>query len=102
MECSGVTAKLRGRRSVARLRRKLASALLLGFLVAGSALAETAEMAETKIAGSAYEPTEAGHPLRIAAYVLHPVGVILDRLILRPAAWLGRHEPIKTLVGNTD
>ena len=99
MECSGVTAKLRGRRSVARLRRKLAAALLLGFLVAGSALAEKGE---TKIAGSAYEPTEAGHPLRIAAYVLHPVGVILDRLILRPAAWLGRHEPIKTLVGNTD
>ena len=49
-----------------------------------------------------YNPKEAGHPLRIAAYVLHPVGVILDRLILRPASWLGRKEPIKTLVGNTD
>ena len=51
---------------------------------------------------SDYEAKNAGHPLRIAAYVLHPVGVILDRLILRPAAWLGRKEPIKTLVGNTD
>jgi hypothetical protein len=49
-----------------------------------------------------YEPTEAGHPLRIVAYVLHPVGVILDTLIFRPAWWLGTHEPIKTLVGNTD
>ncbi len=105
MECPRVTAELQGRRRVARLRRKLAAALLLGFLVAGSAIADTADTAntaDTMVAGRAYEPTEAGHPLRIAAYVLHPVGVILDRLILRPAAWLGRQEPIKTLVGNTD
>jgi hypothetical protein len=49
-----------------------------------------------------YDPTEAGHPLRVAAYILHPVGVILDTLIFRPMHWLGTHEPIKTLVGNTD
>ena len=49
-----------------------------------------------------YNSKEAGHPLRIAAYVLHPLGVILDTLILRPAYWLGSHEPLKTLVGNTD
>jgi len=49
-----------------------------------------------------YDPNETGHPLRIAAYVLHPVGVILDTLIFRPMHWLGTHEPIKTLVGNTD
>ncbi len=49
-----------------------------------------------------YDSTEAGHPLRIVAYVLHPVGVILDTLIFRPAHWLGSKEPIKTLVGNTD
>ncbi len=96
MGWSGATADACGRRRVSRLRRKLAAALLFGFLVAGSAVAET------KVAGSGYDPLHAGHPLRIVAYVLHPVGVILDRLILRPAAWLGRHEPIKTLVGNTD
>jgi hypothetical protein len=79
----------------------LAAALLLGFLVTGSGVAE-ASGHKTTIAGSDYDSLEAGHPLRIAAYVLHPVGVILDRLILRPAAWIGRHEPIKTLVGNTD
>lgn len=49
-----------------------------------------------------YDPTEAGNPLRIVAYVLHPVGVILDRLIFRPAAWIGSKEPIKTLVGKED
>ena len=51
---------------------------------------------------SDYKSEEAGHPLRIAAYLLHPVGVVIDTLILRPAYWLGSHEPIKTLVGNTD
>ena len=49
-----------------------------------------------------YDSKDAGHPLRIAAYVLHPVGVILDRFFLRPAYWMGSHEPIKTLVGRTD
>jgi hypothetical protein len=49
-----------------------------------------------------YETKRAGHPLRIIAYVLHPVGVIVDRLVLRPAHWLGHHEPIKTLFGHTD
>ena len=46
-----------------------------------------------------YDAKRAGHPLRIVAYVLHPVGVILDRLIFRPAWHLGGHEPIRTLVG---
>jgi hypothetical protein len=49
-----------------------------------------------------YNSQEAGHPLRIVAYALHPLGVVLDTLILRPAHWLGSHEPFKTLVGNTD
>ncbi len=51
---------------------------------------------------NAYEPSDAGNPLRVLAYALHPVGVILDTLIFRPAYWLGSHEPIKTLVGQTD
>lgn len=46
-----------------------------------------------------YDPRRAGHPLRIAAYCLHPVGVILDYLIFRPAWYIGGHEPIRTLVG---
>lgn len=47
-----------------------------------------------------YDPQRAGHPLRIAAYVLHPVGVALDYLIFRPAHWLGHHEPIRTIFGH--
>ena len=49
-----------------------------------------------------YDSKEAGHPVRVAAYVLHPVGVILDTLIFRPAYWLGSHEPLRTLFGRTD
>ncbi len=46
-----------------------------------------------------YEPRRAGHPLRIAAYVAHPFGVILDTLIFHPAWWVGQHEPFHTLFG---
>ena len=55
-------------------------------------------------AGSAraddHDPPQSGHPVRIAAYVLHPVGMLLDFLIFRPAHWLGHTEPIGTLVGH--
>ncbi len=78
------------------LRRVLMIAFLLPSLLAG------APVLGSDGSEDEYEPKRAGHPLRIAAYVLHPVGVILDTLIFRPAHWLGSKEPIKTLVGNTD
>jgi hypothetical protein len=53
-------------------------------------------------AGEEYDESYTGHPLRIIAYVLHPVGVILDTLIFKPFHWIGGHEPIKTLVGQED
>jgi hypothetical protein len=46
-----------------------------------------------------YDPLLAGHPIRVAAYVLHPVGVLIDYALLRPAWWLGQHEPLRTLFG---
>jgi len=49
-----------------------------------------------------YESQSAGHPLRIAAYVLHPVGVVLDFLIFRPAHWIGSQGPLKTFFGHDD
>jgi hypothetical protein len=49
-----------------------------------------------------YDESRTGHPLRILAYVVHPVGVILDTLIFRPVHWLGSHEPLKTLFGQQD
>lgn len=47
-----------------------------------------------------YDPKRAGHPVRIVAYVLHPVGVIADYLVMRPAHWLVHHEPFRTLFGH--
>jgi hypothetical protein len=47
-----------------------------------------------------YDEQRAGHPLRTAAYILHPVGVLIDTLIFRPAHWLGSHEPLSTIFGH--
>ena len=76
------------RRPIHRAGRAALAALLIAVLAAP--LAAAAEE---------YDPLEAGHPIRVAAYALHPVGVILDWLIFRPAWWLGQHEPLRTLFG---
>ena len=44
-----------------------------------------------------YDSGHAGHPLRIIAYALHPVGVAIDYLLMRPAHWLVHKEPAKTI-----
>jgi hypothetical protein len=49
-----------------------------------------------------HDSRRAGHPLRLIAYALHPVGVIVDRLVLRPGHWLVHHEPLRTLFGHED
>ncbi len=56
-------------------------------------------MVPTLASADHYRSRRAGHPLRIAAYVLHPVGVILDTLIFKPAWSLAQYEPLRTLVG---
>lgn len=49
-----------------------------------------------------YDARQAGHPLRIVAYAMHPVGVALDYLLMRPLHWVVSHEPMKTIFGHTD
>lgn len=71
------------------LRRTLAAlALLAGLALAGPAAADE------------YDARRAGHPLRVAAYVLHPIGVTLDYLLFRPAHWVGSLPVIRTLFGH--
>ncbi len=77
-----------------RQLRRSGKARLLATVAALAMLA-----AASPAAAEEYDETYSGHPLRIIAYVLHPVGVILDTLIFRPFHWIGSHEPIKTLVG---
>jgi len=66
--------------------------------VAGLALVVV--LAAAPAAADDYDPTEAGNPLRLAGYVLHPVGVLLDVLIFRPAHWLVSQPVIAQLVGH--
>ena len=73
-------------------RRRLASlALSLPLLF----LAATASADE-------YDSRNAGHPLRIAAYILHPVGWAIDVLIMRPAHWLVSQEPLDEVFGHSE
>ena len=74
-------------------RRALRAAVLaLAFAVLAPQLALADE----------YESDRAGHPLRIVAYIVHPVGVAIDYLIMRPAHWLGSHEPLRTIFGHEE
>jgi hypothetical protein len=56
-------------------------------------------LAAPAMAESEYDPSNAGNPVRITAYVLHPIGVVYDYLLLRPAWWVGSHEPFRTMFG---
>lgn len=47
-----------------------------------------------------YDPHEAGHPLRLAAYILHPVGVLFDYGLMRPAHWIVHQGPLSTIFGH--
>jgi hypothetical protein len=68
----------------------LAAGLVAALFLAGA----------TPVSADGYDAEYAGHPLRIAAYILHPIGVVLDVLIVRPAHFLVMHEPFKTLFGH--
>ena len=46
-----------------------------------------------------YDPKQAGNPVRIAAYLLYPVGVLLDYGLMRPCFWLVKREPFSTIFG---
>lgn len=82
------------RRSPSAARRSLYAACLLGaWLVLGLA---------APAAAHDHDPERSGHPLRVIAYVLHPVGVTIDWLVMRPAHWIGHREPFRTLFGHED
>lgn len=68
---------------------RLCGVALLAFALQAPGLAQAAE----------YNPRRSGHPVRIVAYALHPVGYLLDRLIFYPAWLIGQWEPVGALVG---
>jgi hypothetical protein len=85
---------LRAARTQRPLRslRLAACAACAGLLLAAAPAAHADE----------HDPERAAHPVRIVGYVLHPVGVILDYLIVRPAHWVVEREPFRTLFGHED
>ena len=52
------------------------------------------------VAADEYEKDRAGHPLRVIAYVVYPLGVIVETLFFRPAYWIVSHEPLQSLFGH--
>ena len=71
-----------------RIARSLAVALAL------------AALGSTAVRADEYDPQRAGHPARILAYAIHPVGVILDLLIFRPAHWVGSLPGVDKFFGH--
>lgn len=84
---------MRLRRRPSPLFRRLAAASVLVTLVAAAAPAARADD---------YDPDRAGHPLRIVAYVVHPIGVAFEWLVMRPAHWVVNHEPFATIFGHDE
>ncbi len=78
------------------MRNRIRKGLLIGLLAA------TLGAAPLPASTDEHDPQSSGHPIRIAAYILHPVGVVIDTLIFRPAHWLVNHEPWKSLFGHSD
>ncbi len=74
-----------------KIRRQTQVALMALCLLLGAASAARADE---------YNPSRAGHPLRIAAYIVYPVGVLLDYLIFRPAHWLGSQPAVSPVFGH--
>jgi hypothetical protein len=73
-------------------RRRSCAALLLAALLLASASPATADE---------YDARRAGHPLRVVAYALHPIGVALDWMLFRPAHWVV-HQPVLSHVFGHD
>ena len=56
------------------------------------ALASALALPAAALAGDEYEDTQA-HPLRVAAYAVHPVGVLLEWVVFRPIHLLTSASP---------
>ena len=68
----------------------------------GAAIAAVLLLGAGPAAADRYEADRAGHPLRVLAYLAHPLGVAVDYLFLRPMHWVGNHEPFSTIFGHDD
>jgi hypothetical protein len=70
--------------------------------IAAVAFAATLILSAAAASADDHRSDRSGHPLAIIGTVLHPIGVVLDYVIFRPAHWLAHHEPVKTLTGHEE
>lgn len=70
-------------------RLLLALVLALGAVAPGSVLAH-----------DAYDDTQS-HPLRLAAYALHPAGYALEWLVMRPIHFIVSNPTLEPVFGHT-
>ncbi|MBI3804083.1 MAG: hypothetical protein HY282_10020 [Nitrospirae bacterium] len=79
------------------IRLVLVGGLLSALLLAGCAGKQrTVDLHTAPVAQASDTPANAtsyGHPFRLVAFVLHPVGVALDYLIVRPVYYVASLAP---------
>lgn len=80
-------------RDNARRTRRMLMALIVGLVIGASPGASLA---------NEHDSSRSGHPLRVVAYLLHPVGYLADLLIMRPAHWVVNQDGIRSLFGHTE
>lgn len=73
--------------------RPMAAVMTLALLLGG------VFTAASPCAADEYNPQEAGHPLKLLAYLAFPLGTLLDYGLMRPAYWVVQKEPFRTIFG---
>lgn len=69
-------------------------------LLAAGLLATVLTALALPAAADEYDARRAGHPVRVLAYALHPIGVALDWLVFRPLHWVGSQPVLSTIFGH--
>lgn len=72
-------------------------ALLLALCVVSATAFSTPAGADRR-----HNPEGGAHPLRIIAYVLHPVGYLIDTVLVRPAHWVVSRPSLAPIFGHTN
>lgn len=73
------------------MKRKTALAFLAAFTIVAMA---------TPLQADRYDRTHNGHPLRLVAYILHPVGMAIEYGFVRPIHWVVSQNELDVLFGH--
>jgi hypothetical protein len=89
------------KRLAGRLKRPTVVVLMIALLhfggCAGKQKVQTAdpsgEASQVAVSEEHGGPTSHGHPFRLIAFVVHPVGVLIDYVVVRPIYWVASLAP---------